>query len=321
LKCSNTCAWILLTIIIIIGCFMVFFIGNKLKNESYKKKLFMATHLETASRGSAKREEVNQTTSQHTAIPKEDKEVLLMTFNIRHGVDGDGNESLNSIIEEIKNSDAQIIALQEVDRYMPRSGFKDQAKEIAMALGFDYVYGETINVLGVKYGNAIISAYPILEHENLKLPSNSLEGRGLLKAKVDINGHICNILTTHLGLNNDERYKQVQAVNKIIEDIDPPIIMMGDFNGEPHNREMKSISGKVMDTAVTKEKDDLYTYAFYCDVPNTRIDRIYASEEIDVKDHYVAPSKSSDHLMVYALVLFNEGKKEGIVQIPANSIE
>ena len=45
---------------------------------------------------------------------------------------------------------------------MPRSKFKDQAKEIADALGYNYVYGETINILGIQYGNAILVNFLLL---------------------------------------------------------------------------------------------------------------------------------------------------------------
>ncbi|MFS8500658.1 MAG: hypothetical protein FWJ59_02485, partial [Caldicoprobacter sp.] len=45
-------------------------------------------------------------------LTEDSKEILLLSFNIRHGMDHDGKESLDSIIEEIKDSKAHIIALQ-----------------------------------------------------------------------------------------------------------------------------------------------------------------------------------------------------------------
>jgi hypothetical protein len=115
--------------------------------------------------------------------------LIVITFNICHGVNQKNEESLDLIIESIRDTGAHIIALQEVDRFMPRSGFKDQAKEIAQSLGYYYVYGETINILGIKYGNAILSRFPIIEHENKKLPGDSMEARGLLRARIDVNGN------------------------------------------------------------------------------------------------------------------------------------
>jgi len=246
-------------------------------------------------------------------LTKDSKEILLLSFNIRHGVDHDGKESLNSIIEEIKDSKAHIIALQEVDYYMPRSGFKNQVREIASVLGFHYVYGETINVLGIKYGNAIISAYPIIEHQNIRLYSSPLEKRAILKAKISIDGDIYHILNTHLGLNREERRRQIEEINGIVENLNGNVILMGDFNEQVYIPGGESISDKLVDTAIVKQKEHLNTYALYSDLPNARIDRIYVSRHIEVVDHFVMPSKTSDHSMVFALILHKKNKNRGII--------
>ncbi len=246
-------------------------------------------------------------------LTEDSREILLLSFNIRHGVDHNGKESLKSIIEEIKNSKAHIIALQEVDYYMPRSKFKNQAREIASALGFHYVYGETINVLGIKYGNAIISVYPIIEHQNIRLYSSSMEKRAILKAKISIDGDIYHVLNTHLGLKADERYRQIEEINAMVETLKGNVILMGDFNEQMYIADGKSISDRLVDTAVIKRKEYLNTYAFYSDLPNARIDRIYVSGNIEVIDHFVMPSKTSDHSMVFALILHKKNKKGGIL--------
>lgn len=246
-------------------------------------------------------------------------ELIVMTFNICHGVNQEGKESLGSIIESIRDTNAHIIGLQEVDRFMPRSGFKDQAKEIAEALGYHYVYGETINILGVKYGNAIISQFPILEHENKKLPGDSMETRGLLSAKIDVEGSSYQVYTTHLGLTARDREQQIRAINISIEQSAESFILMGDFNGEPFNEEMTKLSPIVLDIAVEAQKEDLYTYAFYSDSPNTRIDRIYVSQDIGVLDHYVLESNISDHSMVLGVISINPKTKEGFIAFVGNN--
>lgn len=248
------------------------------------------------------------------------KELRLLTFNIRHGVNEKGEESLDSIIRSIKETKAEIIALQEVDRFMLRSGFKDQAKEIARALGYKYVYGETINLLGIKYGNAILSAYPIIEHENNKLYSKEIESRGLLKAVIDVDGVLYNVYTTHLGLNSEERIKQVEQINQIIEkDGADRIILMGDFNEEPYTTTMQQLSSMLVDSTEWIDGDiEFYTYAFYSDKPNTRIDRIYVGQNIEIQDHYVIESEISDHCMVVAIISHINPIKEGTMTFIEN---
>lgn len=246
-------------------------------------------------------------------------ELIIMTFNICHGVNQQNKESLDLIIESIRKTQAQIIGLQEVDRFMPRSGFKDQAKEIADALGYYYVYGETINILGVKYGNAIISQFPILEHENIGLPGSSVEVRGLLGAKIDVEGSLYQVYTTHLGLNAKDRKQQIQAINLSIEGIKEPLILMGDFNGEPFNEEMAQLSPMIVDMAMETQKENVYTYAFYSDFPNTRIDRIYVSRDIEIIDHFVLESKASDHSMVLGIISIKPRAKEGLIVFVGNN--
>ena len=52
----------------------------------------------------------------------------IVTYNIQFGCGRDGKVDLDRIIEAVR--DADVIALQEVDRYWPRSGDIDQVKLI-----------------------------------------------------------------------------------------------------------------------------------------------------------------------------------------------
>jgi endonuclease/exonuclease/phosphatase family metal-dependent hydrolase len=238
----------------------------------------------------------------------EQKYITIGTFNIHHGVDRQNNESLDVLIDEIKASGAQIIALQEVDRNHFRSGFKDQVKEIAKALSFSYAYGETINILGVKYGNAFVSAYPIIEEENIVLPTASWERRGLLKAKIDLGDHIYRFYTTHLGLSAKEREEQIAVINREISDSPFRVILMGDFNAQPEYREMKKIHSGLQDTAHKVAQEQLFTFAYNSIIPNIRIDYIYTSKDVAILKHWVNPSSISDHNMVLARIDLSSGE-------------
>jgi len=237
----------------------------------------------------------------------EQKHITIGTFNIHHGVDRQSKESLDALIDEIKASGAQIIALQEVDRNNFRSGFKDQVKEIAKALSFSYAYGETINILGVKYGNAFVSAYPIIEEDNIALPTASLEGRGLLKVKIDLGDHIYRFYTTHLGLSAKEREQQIAVINREISDAPLKVILMGDFNAQPEYLEMKKIHSGLQDAAQVASQENLFTFAYNSTIPNIRIDYIYTSKDVSVIKHWVNPSSISDHNMVLARIDLSSG--------------
>ncbi len=233
------------------------------------------------------------------ALEDPDKiEITILTFNIRSGNDADGKQALDSIIEEVRETGAHIIGLQEVERRMPRSGFVDQAKAIAEALGFYFYYGSNINVLGVQYGNAFISKYPIVEIKNHRLPRELMEPRGVIEATVDVDGSSLHVFVTHLGLHDRERDKQMETLHGMLSEKEGPMILMGDFNNLPGSMDMAQHNMRLIDSATAMEMEDAYTYAYYSDAPNVRIDRIYTSEDIEIIDHAVRPSKTSDHLRV-----------------------
>jgi endonuclease/exonuclease/phosphatase family metal-dependent hydrolase len=229
-------------------------------------------------------------------------EFTILTFNIRSGNDADGNHALHTILEEIRETDADIIGLQEVERMMPRSGFADQAKIIAEALGYHFFYGGNINVLGVQYGNALLSRFPILEAKNHRLPRELLEPRGVIEAVVEVQGTPVQVYVTHLGLNAGERTRQIRAINERLAEQEGPLILMGDFNNLLDSAEMTGLDPRLIDTAAALGQYDAHTFAFYSDVPNVRIDRIYVSDDIIPLYHGVLSARSSDHLRVLSKV-------------------
>lgn len=233
----------------------------------------------------------------------------VMTFNIHHGRDINDNDSLDGIVQEIRSSGAQIVALQEVDRYMPRSGFKNQVKYIAQKLSMSYAYGETIDLLGIEYGNALLSAFPILKQENIKLPYEGLEPRGLLKTQVQVMDDVYNVWVTHLGLSQQERIEQVEAINGELKQIDGKTILLGDFNNIASSYEMKMMSDKLKDVAALVNKSDINTYVYGSILPNTRIDYIWITDDLCPEDYRVNPLGVSDHASVVAKLLPKEKKK------------
>ena len=238
--------------------------------------------------------------------------LTLMTFNIRSAHSGSGTVELDSIIEEIRETNADIIGLQEVDLNMPRSNYQDQGRIIAEQLGYHYFYGENISILGIQYGNVLLSKYPILRAINHRLPRMELEPRGMIEADIDINGTLWHVFVTHLGLNSWERRKQIHYINNIISRREGNITLLGDFNNHSDNVEMSIMDSNLIDSALALNCLDQFTFAWGNDVPNVRIDRIYVSDNIVPLNLKVMPSEISDHGRVVLQILFNKIYKEGI---------
>jgi len=104
----------------------------------------------------------------------------LLTYNIQYGKGKDGKIEIKRILNEIKGAD--IIALQELDRFWPRTNNADQVEQITAAMpDYYWVYGPgvdlhadhySINNKGVRrqFGNLIMSRSPILSSRNHLLP-------------------------------------------------------------------------------------------------------------------------------------------------------
>lgn len=232
----------------------------------------------------------------------------VMSYNIQHGEGLDGVLSLSRIAKNILNSDASIIGIQEIDKFFgERSDYKDQAKQLAEKMQFNYTYGTNINLPpsngyaeNRQYGTAIFSRYPILESENTQLTSYGKEPRGLLKAKIDVEGVHVNIYNTHLGLDKKSKTKQIQEIIEITSKDKGPYVLMGDFNAEPRSEELCLLKNETELNDVFESISDANTYLSL--EPTQRIDYIFVSSQIKYKNSKVLQVNGSDHLPIVSQI-------------------
>ncbi|KUK65026.1 MAG: Endonuclease/exonuclease/phosphatase [Desulfotomaculum sp. 46_80] len=190
----------------------------------------------------------------------------------------------------IKKSSPDLVALQEVDMFMPRSRFANQAKRLAKMLGLRYVYGRAESwCIVMRYGNAILSRSRILRHNNLIL-SKVKERRALLCARIKIGQYPdFYFLSTHLGLSSDERRTQVEKIAQIVNALKGPVILAGDFNTGPEAGEFKSLNGLLSFSMLT-----IPTYPSH--EPVYVVDNIMVSGHWSVLGAATVKSQVSDHL-------------------------
>ncbi|MEC0372128.1 endonuclease/exonuclease/phosphatase family protein [Paenibacillus chibensis] len=229
--------------------------------------------------------------------------VTVMSYNIHHGVGMDDQLNLHRIADVIRDSGAEIVSLQEVDRfYGDRSEYKDQAAEMAALLGYHYAYGANLD-LGPEegradnrqYGTAILSKHPILRHENRMLSSFEDEPRGVLHAVIDLRDVHVNVYNTHLGLDTTSRTVQAQEIMKLAASAQGPKLVMGDFNAEPDSAELQLLlhSGLVNSF---QGMEDAYTFPFSS--PPEIIDYILTSPAVLHSNQRVIHTDASDHLPI-----------------------
>jgi endonuclease/exonuclease/phosphatase family metal-dependent hydrolase len=212
--------------------------------------------------------------------------MLLATYNIQYGTGKDGRVDLPRIVGELREAD--VVALQEVDCFFPRSGDADQAEAIARLLAdHHWVYGAGVDVdAGFRdaggrlvnrrrrFGNMLLSRFPILSSRNHLLPKHGLVRqkalqRSALEGVVALPGGPVRVFSVHLGhAAAPERMRQIGRLQAILADspaeggvisgleVEPewlagqppppmprPAVLMGDFNLTPDSAEYDALCG------------------------------------------------------------------------------
>ncbi|MEX2614748.1 MAG: endonuclease/exonuclease/phosphatase family protein [Alphaproteobacteria bacterium] len=157
----------------------------------------------------------------------------LVSYNIQYGTGRDRRVDIDRIVGEI--GDADIVAMQEVDRFWTRSGMCDQAQAIAERMPeHHWVYGPGIDLDASirdadgrlhnrrrQFGNMLLSRYPILSSRNHLLPKHGLVTqvsmqRAALDAVIACPGGPVRIASVHLAHSSPaERLAQVQRLREL----------------------------------------------------------------------------------------------------------
>ncbi|MFC0559448.1 endonuclease/exonuclease/phosphatase family protein [Halalkalibacter alkalisediminis] len=224
------------------------------------------------------------------------KMITVSTFNMQYGKGTDNRVNLNRTIETLRELDADIISLQEVERNSVRSNFKDQVTVIAESLGMNAVFSPSLSYPGLYYGNAILSRYPI--QDTMTLPfSNRVENRSAILAKLELTeGQSIYVLNTHLGLNQEERLQAIDEIHQKLSTLNHPIILTADLNSLPVHNEYVAWSDLL---AKANEGTPIQTYRH----KDWQIDYIFHSRDFIVRQTTVVESEASDHFPVTAMLL------------------
>lgn len=219
----------------------------------------------------------------------------VLTYNIRHGATEAGGVDLAEVAAIIRQSGADLVALQEVDQLQGRSGLADQARWLAGELGMEYAFGPARRRGFGRYGNALLSRYPILASENVPLPG-SLEPRGALLASVRVPGGPATVVVTHLGLSAADRESQAWTVLDRVLPATGPVLLMGDWNSQPGAPEVAGLEGRFRNALGVVGLGEAKTFRAGFEMPYAASDRVFVSGEFLVLGGRVMEeARSSDH--------------------------
>jgi len=219
-----------------------------------------------------------------------------------------GAFSTDRVIRVIAELDMDILCLQEIVDAPGGTGKFDQANQIAAAFPkLHMAFGKTRPLHGGRYGNMVLSRFPILEAHTHELPKAMREKRGVLHCVIELSeGLRVNIFNVHFGTGYMERRKQVDALigEEILAnpDLSGPRIVIGDFNEWTRGRTTKVLQRSFLSHRPRPPFRFERTYPGV--LPLLSLDHCYYEEPLKLEHTTVWRSRralvASDHLPLLA---------------------
>ncbi len=169
--------------------------------------------------------------------PKPPTTVTVLTYNIYHGEDANGESNLDAVALIINALKPDLVALQEVDKKTTRVKGLDLTAELRKRTEMRGIFGKAMDYAGGEYGEAVLCRHPIVKVRNNPLPhSPDAEPRTALEVHVELpSGERIIFVGTHLDHVRDQTDRMAQAgrIVELYKDIDLPMILAGDLNAVP----------------------------------------------------------------------------------------
>ncbi len=236
-------------------------------------------------------------------LDKGDYEIPLraVSYNIKHGEGMDGQVDLDRCARVLSDLEADFIGLQEVDLGAMRSGGRNQANELARTLSLHPAFGSFMDFQGGRYGMAILSRFPIVSVESLRLPDGNEPRIALIVESRLPNGETILVVNVHFDWVRDDAFRFAQAKELVahLRGRSKPFILLGDFNDVPGSRTLALF--EELASEISKPASDRFT--FPSTTPEREIDFIWCSPTLAwrvSKTTVIEETIASDHRPVVA---------------------
>jgi endonuclease/exonuclease/phosphatase family metal-dependent hydrolase len=168
----------------------------------------------------------------------------LASFNIKNGVSVGGSCDPEALVGACRMLRADVLALQEVDRGVPRSNEADQTAIVADGCGLVGLYAPARPLDGGEYGNALLVRGTLddVEHEPLPVVAAN-EPRAVVLARAEVDGVALSVAATHLQNRHGgppptphdaaEQLEQLEVVLAALARRPRPRALLGDLNMPP----------------------------------------------------------------------------------------
>jgi endonuclease/exonuclease/phosphatase family metal-dependent hydrolase len=212
---------------------------------------------------------------------------------------------LAGLVDFLRQEDADIIGLIEVDTGSVRSGMVNQAEHIASSLGHYSIYeckygaGSWNNRLPIvrKQANAFLAA-PRVRGERFHYFDSGIK-RLIIELELD---DVC-VFLVHLSLKYRHRQFQLRYLHDLMEKSVKPVIVAGDFNTFWGTHELYLF----MRASRLRSANVRNLPSFPSRSPRAELDFVLVSEGIEVHDFRVPDIRLSDHRPIVCDFSVREG--------------
>jgi hypothetical protein len=157
---------------------------------------------------------------------------------------GTNQVDLDAVVAGVRALGVDLLAVQEVDRQLARSGRSDQPAVIAQALGAGWFWsfapalvGDDFRPLsgpdpgGPAYGNLLVSRLPLAAVEHLRFPpAGGGEQRTAILASIQVGSRPVTVAATHLSNRQGHNVRQLRELQVVAGSRAAPRLLVGDLN-------------------------------------------------------------------------------------------
>jgi endonuclease/exonuclease/phosphatase family metal-dependent hydrolase len=245
--------------------------------------------------------------------------VRIMTYNLHNGFNTHGHLDIEAQAQVIEAQRPDVLALQEVSRGWVINGSLDMLTWLSQRLELPYVYGPTAGPL---WGNAILTRYPILEWGEVDLPPRDLLIlRGFLWARLAVgDDEELLVINTHYHHPEEDTAIRVRQTEVILDFWDGKnrTVILGDLNTRLGEEPLETLSKAGLADAIDLAGVEP-GFTTPPEKPQHRIDYIWVSMDLSVRDAVIPQSLASDHLPVVATIAPGTGLFPPQMSVPTTT--
>lgn len=231
-----------------------------------------------------------------TFVHAQQTEVSILSYNVHNCIGMDKKQGYQRIADVILQTNADIIAVQELDSVTTRNNGVFALGELEKLTKMHGIYASAISFQGGSYGIGILSKEVPIKYEVIPMPGRE-EKRAIIIA--EYKDYV--FCVTHQSLTPEDQINSVPLIINALKGIRKPIFLAGDMNSCPTDKPQQMLAKQFLTL------NDTTTSTFPADHPDRCIDYIYAYSQNGYtfniqQQKVIEEAMASDHRPVQVVV-------------------